>query len=91
VHVAPVRLEGNKPAAIDKSLGRVDRAFPIPDGVGAVDMDIARADGGLGPVLEPVEQFLCGILVRWFDPLFGRPSSSESFEQVHVMPGVLLL
>ena len=49
MHVAPVRLEGNKPAAIDKSLGRVDRAFPIPDGVGAVDMDIARADGGLAP------------------------------------------
>src|SRR5262249_15950208 len=68
MHVAPVRLEGNKPATIDKSLGRVDRAFPIPDGVGAVDMDIARADSGLAPMLEPIEELLCGIDL---DLLFG--------------------
>jgi hypothetical protein len=45
VLVAPVRLEGNEPATIDQNFGRADGALSIADGLGAVDMDVARGDG----------------------------------------------
>src|SRR5262249_15868625 len=83
-HVVPARLKGEEPAVFDQNFSRVDRALPGPDGVGAVDTDIARADGGLGPVLEPVEQFLCGEeFPRLFARLFDRrrPSFIQSFKE----------
>src|SRR5262249_61353333 len=57
-YVVPALIDGAEPAVFDQNFGRVDRALPVPDGVGAVDTDITRADGGFGPVLEPIEQFL---------------------------------
>jgi len=58
MRVAPVRFVGNKPSFLDQNFGCVDRAFPVSDGVGAVDTDIARADSWLAPVLKPIEQLL---------------------------------
>src|SRR5262249_21793776 len=58
MHVVPARLDGDEPAVFDQNFGRGDRALPIPDGVGTVDTNISRADGGLAPVLEPIKQFL---------------------------------
>src|SRR5262245_30908180 len=55
-HVVPTRLDGDEPAGFDQDFGRVDRSLSIPNGVGSVDTNISCADGGFGPVLEPVEQ-----------------------------------
>jgi len=59
-HVVSARLDGDEPAVFDQNFGRVDYSLPVPEGVGSVDTNISRSDGGFGPVLEPVEQFLCG-------------------------------
>jgi len=80
--VVPARFAGDEPAVPDQNLDRIDRALPIPDGAGAVDTDLSRADGGLAPALHPVEQELCGILVRWFGRRFGWSSFAESFKEV---------
>ena len=56
LHVVPTRLDGDEPPLLGQDFGRVDRSLPIADGVGSVDTDISRADGGFGPVLlEEVE------------------------------------
>ena len=56
--VVPVCLERDEPSALFQNFGRFERALPIiPEGTGAVAINIARANGGLGPgVLQPVEQ-----------------------------------
>src|SRR5215831_5936567 len=59
-HVAPARFVGDEPAMPNQNSGQVNRSLPIPDGAGTVHVDISRANGGFGPVLEPVEQPLCG-------------------------------
>ena len=56
LHVVPARLNGDESPLLGQDFGRVDRSLPIADGVGSVDTDISRADGGFGPVLlEEVE------------------------------------
>ena len=42
--------------------------------------DFSRADGWFVPRLEPVEEQLRGILVRWFGRRFGWPAVRESIE-----------
>src|SRR5262245_55423209 len=69
MHVVPARLNGDEPAVFDQNFGRVDCSLPVPEGVGSVDTNISRSDGGFGPILEPVEQFLCG---EGFPRLFAR-------------------
>ena len=58
IHVVPARLDGDEPAVFDQNFGRVHRSLPVPDRIWSEDTDISCADGGFGPVLEPVEQFL---------------------------------
>src|SRR5262245_22966121 len=53
-HVVPAGLDGDEPAVFDQNFGRVDCYLPVPEGVGSVDTNISRSDGGFGPVLEPV-------------------------------------
>ena len=56
-----------------QGFGRVDRALFVSDGPGSVVRDIPSADGVFWPVLhQPIEQLLCGLLVRLFDRCFGR-------------------
>jgi hypothetical protein len=52
-----VRFHGYKPAPADQDFGRFERGLPIlPDRAWTVTVDIARANGGLIPVvLQPVE------------------------------------
>src|SRR5262245_19533093 len=83
-HVVPARLDGDEPAVFDQNFGRVDCSLPVPQGVGSVDTNISPSDGGFGPMLEPVEQFLCGEgFPRLFARLFDRwrPSLTQSFKQ----------
>ena len=82
LHVVPARLDGDEPAVFDQNFGRVDRALPVPDGVGAVDTDIARADGRFGPVLEPIEQFLRRRSLLRFLDWRRRPFSAQPFKQI---------
>ena len=80
--VAPMCLVGDEPAVFDQSFGRVECALPISDGFGAVDTDLACADGGFVPPLEPIEQSLCGIfawLADWLW-LWCRSTSIQSLK-----------
>jgi len=92
--VALICLEGNEPAVFLQNSGRVVSVLLFPGGAGSVHQDFSRADGWFVPRLEPVEELLCGILVRWFGHRFGWPVVRKSFEQVHMAnpgtPGVLL-
>src|SRR5262249_24430817 len=92
MHVVPARLDRDEPAVFDQNFGRVDRALPVPDGVGAVDTDIARADGRFGPVLEPIEQFLRRRrLLRFLDWLRFRICKQKRFLTRHRnFPSLLL-
>ena len=74
MHVAPVQFAGDEPPVPDQNLGRVDCVLSIPGAARSIDKDLSRADGGLGPVLEPIEQLLRGIFVRLY---FGRWGPSE--------------
>src|SRR5262249_40514024 len=79
-HVSSGWFVGNKPAVRDQNFDRADHAFRVADGSGAVDTDISRGDGQLVPSLQPVEQELRGILVRWFGRRFGWSAVRESIE-----------
>src|SRR4029077_1006535 len=74
--VAPMHLEGDEPSLLDEHLRRAQCRSPVPDGVGAIDANIPRRDGGLGPVFnEPIQQFF-GISAQsyyfGFGPFFFR-------------------
>jgi hypothetical protein len=51
-HVVPAGLDGDEPAVFDQNFGRVDCSLPVPEGVGSVDTNISRADGGFAPALK---------------------------------------
>ena len=56
--IVPARFERDEPAVYGQNFGRDDRFPSIPDGVGAVDTNVARADGGFAPASVRVEAAL---------------------------------
>ena len=55
MRIVLARFERDEPAVYGQNFGRDDRFPSIPDGVGAVDTNVARADGGFAPALKPIE------------------------------------
>ena len=78
--VALICLEGNEPAVFLQNSGRLVSVLLFPGGAGSVHQDFPRADGWFVPRLEPVEEQLRGILMRWFGRRFGRPALREAVE-----------
>ena len=60
-------LDGDEPVVLDQNVGLLDRIFSFSRVDGAVDADVAQADGGPVPALEPIEERLRG----WFSGSFG--------------------
>src|SRR5262249_9683633 len=80
--VVLARFDGHEPSLFDEDLRQAQGRFLVSDGVGSVGIDFPRGDGGLGPMLKPVEQRLCGRRLRLFG--WGWWSSFvEPLKEVH--------
>ena len=49
--VAGGRFDGDEPPLFDEDIRQAQSRFLVSDGVGSVDIDFPRGDGGLGPVV----------------------------------------
>jgi hypothetical protein len=62
-----VRFDGDEPIVSDQNVGLLDRGFSFSRVDGTIDADVAHADGGFVPALEPIEECLRGWFPRSFE------------------------
>src|SRR5262249_48044749 len=67
VHIFSAWFEGGQPTVSDQGFGCIENSLLTSEVLWSENTDLSRRDGWFGPSLQPVEQQLCGILVRLFD------------------------
>src|SRR5262249_46810139 len=70
--VAGGRFDGDEPPLFDEDIRLAQGRFLVSDGVGSVDINFPRGDGGLGPVVyEPVQKISLKIFPGEYFEYFG--------------------